>query len=77
MNPKKIRKSSTAFFDIFDRYPREYFVFVFFIVFLLAILKETFAYTVLEYEFYDGLAYKQQVGEVEIPVTRGTIFSAT
>lgn len=31
----------------------------------------------MNYDFYNGLAYKQQVGEVEIPVARGTIFSST
>jgi len=77
MNPKKQRRRIDTFFDVFDRYPREYFIFGFFVLFLFAILKETFSYTVLNYDFYEELAYKQQVGEVEIPVARGTIFSAT
>jgi len=77
MNPKKHRKITDSIFDIFDRYPREYFIFAFFILFVFAILKETFSYTVLNYDFYEDLAYKQQVGEVEIPVARGTIYSAT
>lgn len=77
MNPKKHRRKVDTFFDIFDRYPREYFVFAFFVIFIFAILKETFSYTVINYDFYEELAYNQQVWEVEIPVARGTIFSST
>ncbi len=77
MNHQKPKKIFDRFFEVFDRYPREYFIFAFFLLFMFAILKETFAYTVLKYDFYDDLAYKQQVGEVEIPVTRGTIYSST
>ena len=35
-----------------------------------------FSYTVLNYKFYTDLAYKQQVGEIQVPVTRGTLYSA-
>jgi len=71
MNPRK----KNTFFDFFDRYPREYFVISFFAVFYFAIIWETFSYTVVNHEFYNSLAYNQQVWEVEIPVTRGTIYS--
>jgi cell division protein FtsI/penicillin-binding protein 2 len=77
MHRKKIQNFLDSFFNFFDKYPREYFIFAFFALFILAILKETFSYTVLHYDFYNELAYKQQVGKVEIPVTRGTIYSAT
>lgn len=77
MNPKKHSHVLDIFFDIFDRYPREHFIIGFFGIFLFAILKATFSYTVMNYDFYEELAYKQQVGEVEIPVARGTIFSST
>ena len=75
MNPRKKTRIDT-FFEIFDRYPREYFVFAFFFIFFLAIVWETFSYTVLNYNFYSTLAYKQQVWEVEVPVTRWTVYTA-
>ena len=77
MNPRKKHNFSSIFFEIFDRYPREYFVFIFFGIFFFALIFETFSYTVLNYSFYNELAEKQQVWESEIPVTRGTIYSAT
>ena len=75
MNPRKKQTQFDAFFAFFDKYPREYFVFAFFLIFFLAIVWKSFSYTVFNYEFYSGLAYKQQVWEVEVPVTRGTIYS--
>lgn len=74
MNPRRNNKLDN-FFNIFDTYPREYFVFGFFFLFFLAIIWETFSYTVLNKDFYQELAYNQQVWEVEVPVTRGTIYS--
>lgn len=74
MNPRK-HTISDIFFGFFDRYPREYFVIAFFAIFYFAIIWETFSYTVVHHEFYDELAYRQQVWEVEIPVTRGSIYS--
>ncbi len=76
MNPRKQKTPIDTFFEIFDKYPREYFVFLFFIIFFLAIIWKTFSYTVLNYSFYSNLAHEQQVWEVEVPVTRGTIYSA-
>ena len=73
MNSRK--KTKKTFFDIFERYPREYFVFVFFFVFFFAIIWETFSYTVSNYQFYSQLAYNQQVWEVEVPVTRWWIYT--
>jgi hypothetical protein len=60
MNPRKSNISNN-FFNFFDRYPREYFVIVFFALFYFAIIWETFSYTVVNYQFYDQLAYNQQV----------------
>lgn len=77
MNHKKRKNYSDSFFEIFDKYPREYFIIAFFLIFFVAIIKEAFSYTVLNYDFYENLAYKQQVGEVDIPVARGTIYSST
>ncbi len=74
MNPRKKTQTKT-FFEILERYPREYFVFAFFFLFFFAIVWETFSYTVSNYDFYEKLAYNQQVWEVEVPVTRGTIYT--
>ncbi len=65
------------FLKIFDKYPRVYYVFGFFIVFLLLIISKVFSYTVVNYDFYKDLADKQQIWEVKIPVTRWNIYSAT
>ncbi|MDD3646198.1 MAG: penicillin-binding protein 2 [Candidatus Gracilibacteria bacterium] len=73
-------RNKNNFFDnlekIINKYPREYIVFGFFIVFSLIIVSKVFSYTVLNYDFYKELADKQQIGEVKIPVTRGNIYSA-
>ena len=74
MNLRK-RKSSDTILDFFDKYPREYYVVVFFLLFYFAIIWEAFSYTVLNHSFYRELADRQQIGEVELPVTRGTIYS--
>lgn len=76
MNQRKKQSLIDQCLSIFDRYPREYFVLAFFLVFFMAIIWETFSYTVLGYKFYNELAYKQQVWEVEVPVTRGTIYNS-
>lgn len=66
-----------TFFDFFDKYPREYFIFAFFVVFALINIFVVFSHTVVHHKFYKDLAFKQQVGKVSVPVTRGTIYSAT
>lgn len=76
MNHRKKQNSLEKFFQLFDIYPREYFVMGFFALFFFAIIWETFSYTVLETKFYQNLANKQQVGEVQVPVNRGTIYTA-
>ena len=54
---------------------RESIIFwVFFIAFII-IISKVFSYTVLNYEYYKELADKQQIGEVEIPVTRWNIYT--
>lgn len=74
MNPRKKQKITS--WDIFEKYPREYFIFWFFFLFFFAIVIETFSYTVSNHDFYSGLALNQQLGEVKVPVTRGTVFTA-
>ena len=62
-------------FDLFDKVPRYFFVLgVFFIVFLIIITK-IFNYTFTDYKFYKNKADIQQIWEVKVPVTRGSIFS--
>jgi len=77
MNHKKQKHFLDIFFSLFDKYPREYFVAGFFVIFFFFIIVETFSYTVVNKSFYKELADKQQIEEVEIPVARGTIYSAT
>jgi len=77
MAKKKQPHILNTFFNIFDIYPREYFVVWFFSLFFLVIVSTIFSYTVMDYGFYKALADKQQVWEVTIPVTRWTIYSST
>lgn len=71
MNPRKKQQDFLEhIFSYIDRYPREYYVFGFFLLFFLAIVWQTFSYTVLNHNFYQELADKQQTGKVQIPVTR-------
>ena len=72
-------RNNKTLFDKFtkfiDKYPREYIVLGFFIVFSFIIIWKVFSYTVLNYDFYKGLADNQQIWEVKIPVTRWNIYS--
>ncbi len=61
-------------FAIFNKYSREYFAIAFFVVFFLIIVSKVFSYTVIEYKYYNELAYKQQVWEVTMPLNRGKIY---
>ena len=71
----KHKKTIDRFFKIFDCYPKHYFIFGFFLLFFLIIIFKAFSYTVLNYDFYSDLAYKQQVWKVVVPVIRWTIYS--
>lgn len=76
MNPRKKQTLLDTFFDFFDKYPREYYAIAFFVLFFLSIVWHTFVYTVKNHDFYTELALNQQVWELEIPVTRWTIYSS-
>jgi len=77
MFPRNKKKSQfDDFFNIFDRFPREYFVFAFFVFFIFSIVTKTFSYTVVNKDFYSDLANKQQLWEVDTPVSRGNIYFA-
>ncbi|MDD4151992.1 MAG: penicillin-binding transpeptidase domain-containing protein, partial [Candidatus Gracilibacteria bacterium] len=72
----KIRKINfDKYLQIFDKYPREYFVFIFFFIFAVVIISKVFDYTVSKYSFYKDLADRQQKTQTSIPVTRGSIYS--
>lgn len=49
----------------------------FFLLCGFLLIQKLFSYTVLNYDFYQSLADKQQIWTVVVPVTRGTIYSAT
>ncbi|MDQ7023865.1 MAG: hypothetical protein Q9M97_10380 [Candidatus Gracilibacteria bacterium] len=69
------KKFTEKYFNIFDKYPRHYFIFgVFFIAFLI-IIKTLFTYTFFDNEFYKTKANSQQILGIKIPITRGSIFS--
>lgn len=55
---------------------RENIIFIIFIFWVIIIISKTFSYTVLNHDFYKSLADKQQIWEVEIPVTRGNLYSS-
>lgn len=60
-----------------SKYNRIYFVAAFFIIFFLVIIQKLFSNTVVNHDFYQKLADKQQIGKITVPVTRGTLFSST
>jgi cell division protein FtsI/penicillin-binding protein 2 len=70
INYKKIKIYTDKFVKIFDKYPREYFAFLFFLMCGLFLIYKVFYYTVLNYDFYKSMADNQQKSETSIPVTR-------
>jgi len=73
----KHKNNIDRFFSFFDKYPREYFVLGFFVVFAFINISVIFSHTVIHHKFYQDIAFNQQVGKVSVPITRGTIYSAT
>lgn len=72
---KRRQTKLDQFFEYFDMYPREYFIYGFFVLFSLAIIWATFSYTVLEHSFYKAQADNQHIAETTAPVTRGNIYT--
>ncbi len=64
------------YFNVFDTYPRHYFVLVSFFLAFFIIIWEVFSYTVLDHTFYKKIADEQQIGEVKVPVTRWSIIAS-
>jgi len=58
MNKKKTQNFIDTFFDIFEIYPREYFVAGFFILFFFVIIGNVFSYTVVDYENTEAFTKK-------------------
>jgi len=73
---KKRKNIIEKYFNLYDKYPRHYFIFGLFFVFFLVIIVKVFTYTILDHDFYKKIADKQQIWEVKVPVTRGSILSA-
>lgn len=58
-----------------EKYPREYYVFGFFFLFLFSIIINLFSFTVINHSYYEDLAIKQQTSTTKTPVSRGSILS--
>lgn len=61
---------------IFDKYPREYYIFIFFGVFLSLIISKLFSFTVINSEYYKDLANRQQTSKTLVQVSRWNINSS-
>ncbi len=59
-----------------SKYPREYYVVVFFGVIFLFIVSELFSFTVMNNQYYKALADRQQTSQTSAPISRWTIFSS-
>ncbi len=73
---KKRKSLLEKYFIIYDLYPRHYFIFGLFFVSFCIIISRVFSYTILDHDFYQDIADNQQIWEVKIPVTRGSILSS-
>lgn len=62
--------------NFITKYPREYYVFAFFALFLFSIVIELFSFTVVNHSYYKWLADSQQISELRIPSTRWSIYSS-
>ncbi len=71
----KIKNTFTKYLKNFSEIPRYYFILILFTLFFLIILYTVFKYTIKDGEFYTQKADNQQIGELKVPVTRGSILS--
>lgn len=69
------KKLIDKYFDLFDTIPRHFFILGIFIIAFLIIVSKVFDYTFTDHDFYQKKADTQQIWEVKVPVTRGSIFS--
>ncbi|MBW7954595.1 penicillin-binding protein 2 [Candidatus Gracilibacteria bacterium] len=60
---------------LLEKYPREYYVIGFFIIFAVYALYHLFGFTVINYDYYKTLATNQQTSKTKTPTSRGAIYS--
>jgi len=72
---KKKKNILEKYFNIFDKYSRHYFIFGLFFAAFIIIIKTLYTYTIIDYKFYKEKADNQQILEIKVPITRGSIFS--
>lgn len=60
---------------LLEKYPREYYVIWFFIIFAVYALYHLFWFTVINYDYYKTLATNQQTSKTKTPTSRGAIYS--
>ena len=72
--PKK-KVSLKHYLHIFDKYPREFIVFGFFILSALIVIGQVFILTIIEHDKFKELALNQQMWEVSLPIKRWSIYS--
>lgn len=70
-----LRHSLDRTYSVLARADRIELVAYLFFAYALFVIWTTFRYSVLEYDYYKGLADKQQTVTVKNPVSRGTIYS--
>ncbi len=73
---KKYREILHHINYLLEHYPREYYVFVFFGLFLFAIIINLFSFTVINHSYYKDLADKQQTSTAKVPISRWSIYSS-
>ncbi|PZM83270.1 hypothetical protein DLH72_03810 [Candidatus Gracilibacteria bacterium] len=69
-------KKTRVFHNISEKWQDIHTIMLFFIFCFSLILWKLFSYTIFDYEFYNGLADKQQIGTFAVPVNRGIIYSS-
>ena len=71
----KIRKNKT-FHNISGKWQNIHTIMLFFLFCFSALIWKLFSYTVIEYDFYNWLADKQQIWTFSVPVNRWIIYSS-
>lgn len=61
---------------LLSQYPREYYVFSFFGIFLFFIISKLFSFTIINSEYYKTLALRQQTSKTLLQVSRWNIYSS-
>ncbi|MBF0913698.1 hypothetical protein HXK64_01920, partial [Candidatus Gracilibacteria bacterium] len=69
-------KKKRFFHNITEKWQDIHTIVLFFVICFGALIWNLFSYTVIKYDFYNGLADRQQIGTFAVPVNRGTIYSS-